>query len=105
MAAAAATQTAIWLRMLLRELDIPIKGPGLLLGDNTNANILTREYVNHTRAKHIDVRYHFVRERVEAGDLEVEHVASADNLADLFTKGIPRDHHRELVDRLGITVS
>ncbi|THH05097.1 hypothetical protein EW146_g9994 [Bondarzewia mesenterica] len=105
MAAAAAAQTAIWLRMLLRELDVPIAGPGLLLGDNTSANILTREYVNHSRVKHIDVRYHFVRERVEAGELEVEHVASADNLADLLTKGIPRDHHRELVDRLGISVN
>ncbi|THH13397.1 hypothetical protein EW146_g6813 [Bondarzewia mesenterica] len=96
MAAAAAAQTAIWLRMLLRELEVPISGPGLLLGDNMSANIFTREYVNHSRAKHIDVRYHFVRERVEAGELEVEHVSSANNLADVLTKGIPRDHHKEL---------
>ncbi|THH11464.1 hypothetical protein EW146_g8024 [Bondarzewia mesenterica] len=104
-AAAAAVQMAIWLYMLLHELEIPVDGPGLLFSDNLSANILTREYVNHSRAKHIDVRYHFVREHVEAGELEVEHVGSADNLADILMKGIPRDHHRELVVRLGITAT
>ncbi|THH06905.1 hypothetical protein EW146_g9472 [Bondarzewia mesenterica] len=91
--------------MLLHELEIPVDGPGLLFGDNLSANILMHEYVNHSRAKHIDVRYHFIQERVEAGELEVEHVGSADNLADILMKGISRDHHRELVTRLGITAT
>ena len=102
-AATSATQTAIWLCMLLRKLEVPMSGTMLLLNDKQSANTLTWEYVNHSRVKHINIYHHFIHEHVELGELEVEHISSADNLADILIKGIPCDHHRELAVHLGIS--
>jgi hypothetical protein len=47
---------------------------------------LAENPVLHQRTKHIDIKYHFVRERVEMGDVKLIHIASEDQLADLLTK-------------------
>jgi len=57
--------------------------------DNKSAIELAKNPVNHERSKRIDVRFHFIREQVKEGNVELVHVGSRDQVADLFTKPLP----------------
>nr|GFA45228.1 hypothetical protein [Tanacetum cinerariifolium] len=58
--------------------------------------------VQHSRTKHIDVRYHFIKEKVENGIVELFFVGTEYQLADLFTKALPKERFKYLVRRLGM---
>ncbi|GJX39969.1 integrase, catalytic region, zinc finger, CCHC-type containing protein, partial [Tanacetum coccineum] len=57
--------------------------------------------VQHSRAKHIDIRYHFIKEQVENGIVELYFVRTKYQLADIFTKPLPRERFNFLIDKLG----
>ena len=59
--------------------------------DNTSAICITKNPVHHKRTKHIDVRHNFLRDCFEKGEISMEFVATADQVADIFTKALPRD--------------
>ena len=63
-----------------------------LLCDNESAVKLTNNLVQHSRTKHIDIRYHFIRDHQMKGDITIESVGTNDQLADIFTK--PLDEKR-----------
>jgi hypothetical protein len=86
MAACAATQEAVYLRRLLEGLGFKQEGATLILEDNQGCIALSENPVHHQRTKHIDVRYHFVRERVESGEVKLVYVPTEHQLADLLTK-------------------
>lgn len=56
----------------------------------------------HERSKHIDIRYHLVRNCVEEGTLAVEHVRTGDQLAGILTKPLPEFKFQELKEKIGI---
>nr|GEY03395.1 retrovirus-related Pol polyprotein from transposon TNT 1-94 [Tanacetum cinerariifolium] len=58
--------------------------------------------VQHSHTKHIDVRYHFIKEKVEMGIIELFFVGTEYQLADLFTKALPEERFKYLVRRLGM---
>ncbi|GJR99599.1 retrovirus-related pol polyprotein from transposon TNT 1-94 [Tanacetum coccineum] len=58
--------------------------------------------VQHTRTKHIDVRYHFIKDHVEKGTIELYFVGTEFQLADLFTKSLPKARFKFLVEKLGM---
>nr|GFB08396.1 hypothetical protein [Tanacetum cinerariifolium] len=58
--------------------------------------------VQHTRTKHIDVRYHFIKDHVEKGTIELYFVGTEYQLADLFTKSLPEARFKFLVEKLGM---
>ncbi|GJX02970.1 hypothetical protein Tco_0188886 [Tanacetum coccineum] len=72
-----------------------------LYGDNKSAIALCCNNVQHSRAKHIDVRYHFIKEKVENGIVELYFVQTEYQLADIFTKPLPRDRFNFLIEKLG----
>ena len=74
--------------MLLRDLCIFLPECPTIWCDNISALSLASNPVYHARTKHIEVDYHFVREKVLRKDLNVQYVSSADNVADIFTKGL-----------------
>jgi len=80
---------AIWLRNLLSKLEMKQKGGTVIRVDNKSAIELAKNPVNHGRSKHIDVKFHFIREQVKEGNVEMVHVGSRDQIADLFTKPLP----------------
>ena len=104
-AAAEAAKEAVWLKNMINDLGLPgihvDKVP--LFIDNNSALKTTRNPEFHARMKHIAVRHHFIRERVEAGDIDTIRVATKDNLADIFTKGLLRPTFEDLRDRMGMT--
>jgi hypothetical protein len=79
-----------WLRNLLCELHHPPKKATLVYCDNISAVYLSTNPVQHQRTKHIEIDIHFVREHVARGQVRVLHVPSRYQLADIFTKGLPR---------------
>lgn len=67
----------------------------MLYTDNNGAQKLARNPRIHNCSKHIDVYYHYVRDKYNDGDFELLHVKSANNLADLLTKALAKAiHHR-----------
>jgi histone deacetylase 1/2 len=88
-AVANATAEVIWIEALLKELGVRQQSPPVLWCDNIGATYLSSNPVFHARTKHIEIDFHFVRERVAQKLLQVRFVSSKDQLADIFTKPLP----------------
>ena len=91
-----------WLRNLLLELHCPIKKATLVYCDNISAIYLSGNPVQHQRTKHIEMDIHFVREKVARGQVRVLHVPSRYQIADIFTKGLPRLLFQDFRDSLSV---
>ncbi|GJW32955.1 retrovirus-related pol polyprotein from transposon TNT 1-94 [Tanacetum coccineum] len=70
--------------------------------DNKSVIALCYNNVQHSRAKHIDIRYHFIKEQVENGIVELYFVQTEYQLADIFTKPLHRERFNFLIDKLGM---
>jgi hypothetical protein len=86
MALCSATQEAIHVRRLLADMGMVQQVPTIIYEDNQGCIALTANPVDHKRTKHINIRFHFTRERIESGEIVVEYVATEHQLADLLTK-------------------
>ena len=87
-ASAMATQECVWLTQLLKDLHQPVDYGVMLSCDNQSAIRLAENPVFHARTKHVEVHYHFVREKVLRGEIQLEQVKTDDQIADIFTKGL-----------------
>jgi histone deacetylase 1/2 len=81
-----ATAEIMWIRELLQELGIFLSRASCLWCDNLGATYLLVNPVFHARTKHIEVDYHFVRERVAQKALDIRFISTNDQLADVLTK-------------------
>ncbi|XP_028118057.1 uncharacterized protein LOC114315643 [Camellia sinensis] len=88
-----------WLRMLFVELHVSVAVPTLWC-DNLSAIALAHNPVFHARTKHIEVDYHFVREKVAAKKLAICHIASTDQIADILTKPLSVSRFQYLQGKL-----
>ena len=78
-----------WLRILFKELRIFLSHFPMIWCDNVSALAFSANPVFHSRTKHIEVDFHYVREKVLCRDLCVGFVSGKDSLADVFTKPLP----------------
>ena len=101
-AATSATCQAIWMYRLISELTSNGVSTARLMADNQSAITLSKNTGHHNRSKHIDTRYHFIRECVEEKKIEISFVRTEDQLADMFTKALGRQKFQEMRDRIGI---
>jgi len=101
-AAAGAACQGIWLSRLVADMLRTKVTTVKLLMDNMSAIALSKNPVHHDRSKHIDTKYHFLRECVEDGKVEVDHVGTAEQLADIFTKALGHVRFVELRSALGV---
>jgi hypothetical protein len=100
-----AAREQIHLSQLLYDLglDSSLFTPTTLYGDNNGSRALTKNPQFHDRAKHIRVRYHFIRDLVSDGTIVIPYIPTHDMIADIFTKSLPqklfRNHRHSLALR------
>jgi hypothetical protein len=97
-ASSMATQDCMWSSQLLHEMDISLDGAPRLWCDNQSAIKSMESDISKTRAKHIDIRYHYVRESVRGGKIDVDYCETGKMPADLFTKALTTEIFERLRD-------
>jgi hypothetical protein len=89
----------LWMRQTLRDYGYKLsKGP--LLCDNESAIHMADNSVEHSRTKHIDIRYHFLRDHQQKGDIEIAYVNTHNQLADIFSKTLDKKTFNKLRNEL-----
>jgi hypothetical protein len=99
-AASTATQEAVHLRLLLSELGFPQEGPTIIYEDNQGTIALSENPMLQKRTKHVDIRYHFVREKVLSGEIKLVYIPTQDQVADILTKPLQKQRIIELRSKL-----
>ena len=87
---------------VLEEKEIEVKKPLVLKTDNKSTINLVKNPFLLGRSKHIDARFHLLREKVNGGELAVRHCSSEAQLTEIFTKGVKIDRFLNLRKKLGI---
>lgn len=96
------TRQIAWLRTFLRELGFEVSNPTPMCADNNGSIFLAVNPAHDRRTKHIDIRYHYIREFIEDGHAQVFYINTKDQLADIMTKNLPFETHAGLRGRLGL---
>ena len=91
----------LWMKQTLSDFelsfeDVPIKC------DNTSAINISKNLVQHSRTKHIEIRHHFLRDHAQKGDITLEFVSTKDQLADIFTKPQSEEQFVDIRRQLGV---
>jgi hypothetical protein len=102
----------MWLRSLLRLLGRPQSNPTtigihaidstMIHCDNQSAITLTKSGSFHGCSKHIDVKYHYIHERVECGDIFFRYLPTTEMTADVLTKALARPKHAKFTEQMGL---
>ncbi|KAK8925796.1 hypothetical protein KSP39_PZI018370 [Platanthera zijinensis] len=100
-AIAAVVSELTWLESLLRDLGVRLSSPATLFCDSQAAIHIAKNPVFHERTKHIEVDYHFIREKVQAKKIDLEHVPAASQVADILTKALSRPLYYQFLSKLG----
>jgi hypothetical protein len=101
-AGAHAAKEVVWLRRLLNELGLPDDDPTVLQMDSQSAIAIAKNPQFHDRTKHIEVRHHFLRRKVEDGEIELDYIPTNDQVADALTKGLNREKHTRFAREMGL---
>jgi histone deacetylase 1/2 len=96
------TQEIFYFRKLCKEMNLKVKEPITLMEDNNSCIKISTNDELHQRTKHIDVKYHFIKDAIEKGIVEVHRVNSKENVADIFTKPLARIQFQRLRDQLRV---
>ena len=97
-AAVQATKEAIWLRNILEELTFKQEEPTIIHCDNQAAIALSRNPEFHSRSKHVDIQYHFLRQHVEMKTVDLKFIRSEEMAADGLTKSLSRHNHNRFCE-------
>ena len=100
-AAASCCSQVIWMRTQLQDYGFAFDRIPIYC-DSKSAIAITLNPVHHSRTKHIDVRYHFIKDHVEKGHIEMHFVSTDFQLADLFTKPLDEKRFNFLISKLGM---
>lgn len=103
MAFTRATQQALWMDKYLDEVGLSPERPAPILADNNSAIANSKNNKNHKRTKHIDVKHHFVKEKVDSNLVQFTYIPSKSNLADILTKPLARDATLYCTRGIGLT--
>uniref|UniRef100_A0A034WRD0 Retrovirus-related Pol polyprotein from transposon TNT 1-94 n=1 Tax=Bactrocera dorsalis TaxID=27457 RepID=A0A034WRD0_BACDO len=103
MALSAAAKEAVYLKNLLREIDCYNSKRALTMyGDNLSSQHLAQNPVYHNRSKHIDIRFHYIREVVKNNVIDLRYLSTDNMPADLLTKNLCKSKHVKLIELLGM---
>ena len=97
-----ATQEVVWLRRLLAGIGFVQEEATTLDEDNQGTIALAKNPYNHIRTKHIEIKYHFVREVVERKEIQILYCATDRMIADVMTKPLPKTKFAEFRSGMGL---
>ena len=100
--ATSAACQAMWMRRVLSDLKYPQEEPTIIYCDNNSAIALSKDHVFHQRSKHIDTRYHYIRELVNKGEICLKCYRSTEQLVHIFTKPLGKNVFEHLQGSIGI---
>ena len=103
--AAVAAYKDVWVKRILKDLGVPIADPIRIFCNNMSNIYLARNPVFHARTKHIEVHYHFIRERVQAGEINLQHISTNLQVSDIFMKALGIDKLEQFISGLCLTPS
>jgi hypothetical protein len=92
----------LWIKSLLSELNVLRKGPLKLWCDNKSAINIANNPVQHDRTKHVEIDRFFIKEKLDDGTLELNHVSSKGQIADCLTKGLGVKESHVLCKKMGM---
>jgi transposase InsO family protein len=93
---------AVWLRTFLTELGYNMSGPTLINVDNQSALAVAENPEHHSRMKHLDIQYHWIREKVAHKQIVLNYIPTNQNVADIFTKGLNGPRQQLLRSKLNL---
>lgn len=96
-----AAKEAIFIKGFLKEL-LDHSDTIIMYNDNQSAHKLVSNPVFHNRTKHINVKYHFIRENVEKGDIDLKYIPTNEMIADVLTKGLQSSKHNYFIQNMGL---
>jgi len=100
--AAIAACEVVWLQKLLSDLGQSVDAPVIIYCDNISSILLANNPIYHVRTKHIEVHYEFIREKVLAKEIDLIHVSTENQVADIFTKVLGTYKLRKFRKMLGV---
>lgn len=101
-ALSSATQEAVWLKRLLNSINAIPPGPVTVMEDNQGAIAIAKNPIAHAQTKHIDIRFHYIRELVQDGTISLQYCPMEDMMADILTKPLPKGRFETLRNSLGV---
>jgi len=102
MALSEAAKAAAWMRNLYTELGIPVDKPTTIYEDNISTMILAEHGSQHPRTKHIQIRFHRIRDYIKDKEIILEHLETKEMLGDLFTKPLVGPQFEKLREGCGL---
>ena len=96
---------AVWLKRILKDLGNPPPNPIRIFCDNMSNIYVARNCVFHAKTKHIKLHYHFICECIQARDIDLQHISTNLQVADIFTKPLRVDKLVQFTSGLGLTAS
>jgi hypothetical protein len=96
------TKEVVWLRRLLIKLGLDLDSPTVLHVDNQSAIAIAHNSEFHDRTKHIEVRHHFLRHKVEGEEICLEYTPTDKQTADVLTKGLVCNKHKHFSKAMGL---
>ncbi len=102
MALTKVSQECIWIRSFLQELKLGTRDPIIIHEDNQSCIALAKNPMHHERTKHIDIKYHFIREKVANKQVLIEYVETEEQIADILTKPLTKGPFEHLREKLGL---
>ncbi|KAE9176563.1 hypothetical protein PF004_g26044 [Phytophthora fragariae] len=102
MALSDCVKECVWMRRLLKDIGAEQVGATVIYEDNQGAMSLAKNVGYQARTKHIDIRCHFIREKVVSNEVELEYVDTKNQLADFMTKGLSSKTLRYLMMRINV---
>jgi hypothetical protein len=104
MATSQCTKEAIWLRKLMADVGLVQVGATTIRCDNQGCIALAKNPTHHSRTKHIDIQHHFIREKLESGEIGLKYCPTQDMVADVLTKALAKERHENLTRSMGLGV-
>lgn len=100
-AAGSCCTQVLWMKQMLCDYDF-VQGKLFIFRDNQSAINISKNLVEHSRTKHIEIHHHFIRDLVEDDILALEHIPTDKQLADIFTKALDSNRFEQLWKSIGV---